>query len=71
MMLSVELCILSSCFLTPMGKNSVQTRMWADAQRAPGKIPSGGQEPRKCIYDVPVQETAKESSPYSGDMWRR
>jgi len=26
---------------------------------APGKIPSGGKSPRKCIYSVPAQETAK------------
>jgi len=25
----------------------------------PGKILSGGKGPRKCIYDVPAQETAK------------
>jgi len=26
---------------------------------APGQIPLGGKSPKKCIYSVPVQETAK------------
>jgi len=31
---------------------------------APGKIPSGGNNPRKCIYSVPSQETAKHHAKF-------
>jgi len=31
---------------------------------APGKIPSGGESPRKCIYNVSAQETAKHHAKF-------
>ena len=31
---------------------------------ADGKIPSGGKSPRKCIYSVPAQETAKHCAKF-------
>ena len=32
---------------------------------APGKIPSGGKSPGRCIYSVPAQETAKHRAKFS------
>jgi len=34
---------------------------------APGKIPSGGKSTRKCIYNVPAQETVKHPAKFG---WR-
>jgi len=44
---------------------AVTLQIWENARLgqkvnfAPGKIPLGGKSPRKCIYSVPAQETAK------------
>jgi len=39
--------------------NIGERKTWNKVNFAPGKILSGGKIPRKCIYSVPAQETAK------------
>jgi len=56
------------CLLTPAARlpcsnaaNIGERKTWTHSELAPDKIPSGARlkRPRKCIYSVPAQETAK------------
>ena len=45
--------------------NTGERKTWTyTVNTAPGKIPSGGKSPRKCIYNVPAQETAKHRAKF-------
>jgi len=47
----------------PMYENA---RLGRKVNFAPGKIPFEGKSPRKCIYSVPAQETAKHRAKFVG-----
>jgi len=39
-------------------------KTWTKVNFAPGKIPSGGNSPRKCIYSVAAQEMDKHRAKF-------
>jgi len=39
-------------------------KVWLMLNFAPGKIPSGGKSPLKCIHNVPAQEMAKRRAKF-------
>jgi len=49
------------CQSHPIQENA---RLGHKMNLARGKVPSGGKSPRKCIYGVPTQETAKDRAKF-------
>ena len=47
--------------MLPIQENA---RLGCKVKIAPGKISPGGKSPRKCIYNVPAQETAKHRAKF-------
>ena len=57
-------------WLTPAAGVPYNARRGRKVNFAPGKIPSGGKIPRKCIYSVPALETAKHPAKFGWPVVR-
>jgi len=58
-------------WLTPIARvscsnaaNIGEHKTWTQSEFAYGKIALGGKSPRKCIYSVPSQDTAKRRAKF-------